>query len=192
MTAPAARWPLLWVDPRIHATECARFDSFVAIGPTETDCSIWIGAIGGDGYGRFYITRDGKGRCVRPNRFALARALRRPLGPDSLALHECDNPLCVKIAPEGASKLHVVDGDQRDNMIRMARTRRGGGRWLLRRDHVADRRAKSVALRDAARNGWDQEAITNVLQRAAEPGLFDLTQLFTPRSKGAPDECEEH
>lgn len=191
MSAIAPRWPLLWVDTAIHADDCARFDSFVAIGPAATDCDIWIGAIGGDGYGRFYITREGKGRCVRPNRFALARAQRRPLGPESLALHECDNPLCVKIAPEGAAQLHVVDGDQRDNMIRMARTRRGGGRWLLRRDHVADRRAKSVALREAARNGWDQAAITNVLQRATEPGLFDLTQLRTARSEEAPHDCDK-
>ncbi|MDT5365672.1 MAG: hypothetical protein QOC62_103, partial [Mycobacterium sp.] len=42
--------------------------------------------------GRFYITRDGIGRCVRPNRYALALATGIALTPDVFALHECDVP----------------------------------------------------------------------------------------------------
>ena len=41
-------------------------------GPTALDCDIWTAAIGADGYGRFYLTRDGMGLCVRPHRYALA------------------------------------------------------------------------------------------------------------------------
>ena len=44
----------------------------------------------------FFIYRGGTGICVRPHRYALARRLSVPLGPDELGLHECDMPLCVK------------------------------------------------------------------------------------------------
>jgi hypothetical protein len=60
--------------------------------------------------------------CVRPNRYALALAIREPLGAETLALHECDIPLCVKVARPRAARQHVVPGTQRNNMIRMAHT----------------------------------------------------------------------
>lgn len=41
------------------------------------------------------------------------------------------------------------------------------------RDRLADRRARSVALR-----GWDRAAINDVLQHGREPGLFDVNRLF--------------
>jgi hypothetical protein len=44
----------LWVDPAVHAEECRRFDSFVVRGPAVDDCDFFIGAIGTDGYGRFF------------------------------------------------------------------------------------------------------------------------------------------
>ena len=81
----------LWVDPTVHAAEVARFRSKVVAGPGDGDCSIWIGSIGADGYGRF-ITRAGMGFCVRPNRYALALATGSALGADVFALHEC---LCI-------------------------------------------------------------------------------------------------
>lgn len=164
----------LWVDPVVHASECKRFDSMIAIGPTSTDCDIWVRAIGGDGYGRFFITREGRGRGVRPHRYALARALGRPLAPDAFALHGCNNPLCVKVTSD---RQHVYEGDQRENMIWMARAGRGGGRAGLRRDRLADRRARSVALREAACNGWDRAAITQVLIQGREPGLFEFDEI---------------
>ena len=43
---------LLVVDPRVHAGEIARFTSHVVCGPGASDCDIWTGAIGADGYGR--------------------------------------------------------------------------------------------------------------------------------------------
>ena len=42
----------LWVDPDVHAAECARFASYIVTGPTEHDCDLWMAAIGADGYGR--------------------------------------------------------------------------------------------------------------------------------------------
>lgn len=157
-----ARTCALWVDPKVHGAEVARFRSKVVAGPGDRDCSIWIGSIGGDGYGRFYITRGGVGLCVRSNRYALALESGGRLGANVFALHECDNPVCVKVNPVGCGVQHVVAGDQHDNMRRMARTGRGGGRSVIRgagRGHDS-RRALSVALREAVRHGeWDAEAV---------------------------------
>lgn len=42
----------LIVDQQLHAAEISRFHSHVVCGPTPSDCNIWTGAIGKDGYGR--------------------------------------------------------------------------------------------------------------------------------------------
>lgn len=42
----------LVVDRRLHASEIARFHRHVVCGPSVSDCDIWTGAIGADGYGR--------------------------------------------------------------------------------------------------------------------------------------------
>lgn len=152
----------LIVDPRIHAGEIARFTSHVVCGPTASDCDIWTGAIGADGYGRFYLTRAGMGLCVRPHRYALALSCGL-VAAGVLALHECDNLVCVKVAADGDVE-HVVAGSQGDNMERMAKMRRGGGRYLVRRgDSRSVRRARSVALREAVRHGWDGAAVQAAL-----------------------------
>jgi hypothetical protein len=65
------------------------------------------------------------GFCVRPNRYALALATGSAVGADVFALHECDNPVCVKVSGPEALCEHVVAGTQFDNMRRMARARRG-------------------------------------------------------------------
>ena len=162
----------LWVDPTVHAAEVARFRSKIVAGPGDGDCSIWIGSIGADGYGRYFITRAGMGFCVRPNRYALALATGSAVGADVFALHECDNPVCVKVSGPGALCEHVVAGTQFDNMRRMARARRGGGRPTIRGLGREARRARSVALREAVQGGvWDADAVANALL-GAEPRLF--------------------
>jgi hypothetical protein len=80
----------------------------------------------------FFITRAGMGFCVRPNRYALALATGSAVGADVFALHECDNPVCVRVSGSGAVCEHVVAGTQFDNMRRMVRARRGGGRPTIR------------------------------------------------------------
>jgi hypothetical protein len=153
----------LTIDPVAHAAEISRFHGHVVCGPTASDCDIWTGAIGADGYGRFYLTRDGVGFCVRPHRYALAIA-GGSVAAGVLGLHECDNPVCVKIADATAPHRHVVSGSQGDNMERMARMGRGGGRHAVRRfDRRGLRRERSVALRDAVRNGWDAAAVQAAL-----------------------------
>ncbi|ORJ52739.1 hypothetical protein MJO58_27880 (plasmid) [Mycobacterium lentiflavum] len=150
----------LWVDPVVHADECRRFDSYIVQGPDADDCDFFTGAIGKDGYGRFFIYRRGKGICVRPHRYALARRLGVLLQPDELGLHECDSPLCVKVCAAEAPRQHVVVGTQSENMRRMARMRRGGGRRPVPSDGLWARRERSVALRTVLRErGWDRAAV---------------------------------
>jgi hypothetical protein len=162
----------LWVGPKVHAAEIARFRSKIVAGPGDRDCSIWIGSIGADGYGLNFITRAGMGFCVRPNRYALALATGSAVGADVFALHECDNPVCVKVSGPGALCEHVVAGTQFDNMRRMARARRGGGRPTIRGLGREARRARSVALREAVQGGvWDADAVANALL-GAEARLF--------------------
>ncbi|MCH9729769.1 MAG: hypothetical protein K0U84_08870 [Actinomycetia bacterium] len=152
----------LTVDVRRDVREIVRYHSHIVCGPTPSDCDIWTGAIGTDGYGRFYLTRGGIGLCVRPHRYALALASGF-VAAGVLGLHECDNPVCVKIGAEGQTE-HVVAGSQGDNMERMARMRRGGGRHAVRRlDSRGVRRQRSVALREAVRGGWDAAAVEAAL-----------------------------
>ena len=121
---------------------------------------------------RFFITRAGMGFCVRPNRYALALATGSAVGADVFALHECDNPVCVKVSEAGALCEHVMAGTQFDNMRRMARARRGGGRPTIRGLGREARRARSVALREAVQGGvWDADAVANALL-GVEPRLF--------------------
>lgn len=145
-------------------------------GPGRDDCAIWVGAIGGDGYGRFWVRRGGVRMMVRANRYALAASLDgQVLRPQVAALHGCNNPVCARVsAPEETGLLHVVAGTQRDNMRMMARAGRGGGRAAVRRGDagVRARRARAVALRDAVRCGWDTHAVQAALLGSGEPTLW--------------------
>jgi hypothetical protein len=49
--------------------------------------------------------------------------------------------LGVKVAAAAAARQRVVPGTQRDNMRRMASTRKGGGRPVIRREGRVQRRA---------------------------------------------------
>ena len=169
----------LWVDPVSHRRELARFTAYVVAGPSDSDCAMWIGAIGDDGYGRFWIRRDGVPRVVRAHRYALAASLSgRELAGSALALHECDNPLCVRVTdPAGAPAgvlLHVVTGSQAQNMQRMGRRGRGGGRRAIpgRGEPLAARVRRSVALRAAVRDGWDGNAVAAALLGEDQPTLW--------------------
>ncbi|MBU8820321.1 hypothetical protein KL864_31055 [Mycolicibacterium goodii] len=174
------RWqPLpLRVDPVLHRDEIERFQRKVVRGPRIEDCAIYTGALS-EGYGVFAIRRDGHVRVVRAARYALALAMDGMTLPGQVrALHQCDNPVCVRTVsaqdnPRGLA-LHVVAGDQRENMTRMARMKRGGGRpAIVRRGAgVHERVARALALRDAVRNGWDDEAVARVLLGTDAPTLW--------------------
>ena len=92
----------------------------------------------------------------------LARALAVPLQAGEFGLH--DMPLCVKVCGADTARRHVVIGDQGDNMRRMARMRRGGGRKVIGGDGLRSRRERSVAPRAVLRErGWDRDAVQAVL-----------------------------
>ena len=98
--------------------------------PHRSPCAIRIGAIADDGYGRFWVSRCGQPRVVRPHRYALAIALGGSIDESVNALHMSDNPICVRVTLDEAQQqpLHVVDGNQSQNLRDMAAKGRGGGR----------------------------------------------------------------
>lgn len=169
----------LCVEPVAHADEILRFQRRVVTGPLDTDCHVWTGALSDDGYGVYRITRDGVRHVVRTPRYALALSLKGSvLEPEVFALHECDNPCCVRtITAEelvGGLAPHVVGGDRRDNMRRMARMRRGGGRRaiLTRNAGAASRAERSRAIRAAVADGWNAELVAAALLGSVQPTLW--------------------
>ena len=160
----------LRVDPIADAAERDRFFSRVVCGPRPGDCHLWVGAIGSDGYGRFAIRRGAYPHVVRTSRYAAAVALQgRVLASDDLVLHLCDLPLCVRSVTaadvEAGVGAHIVLGSQSENMRRMAFMARGGGRRAIvaHGAGLAARLERSRALRDAVREGWDDDAVQAAL-----------------------------
>lgn len=173
------RWePLtLRVDPVAHGDEIARFLRKVVVGPRIEDCAIYVGALS-EGYGVFALRRGGAVRVVRAARYALALSLNGEALPAQVrALHQCDNTVCVRVVSAedtGGRRLHVVPGDQRENLTRMAQMGRGGGRPAIvtRGAGVAQRIERARALREAVRDGWDAEAVRAALLGTNEPTLW--------------------
>ena len=111
--------------------ERTRFFQRVVYGPDLDSCHLRVGALGDDGYGRFWIARDGHQIVVRPHRYALAVELERGLDDNEVAMHRrCDNPLCVNTGDGDAFAAHVVLASAAENMADMGRKGRGGGRRL--------------------------------------------------------------
>lgn len=169
----------LRVDPVEHADEVTRFRQRLVCGPLDSDCWVWSGALSDDGYGVFRIRRDGVRRVVRATRYALALSLGgKTLEPTIFALHECDNPVCCRTVPladvERGIAAHVVGGSQRDNMERMVRMRRGGGRPAIvaRGAGVMARSERSRAIRAAVADGWDAGRVSAALLGTREPMLW--------------------
>lgn len=147
-----------------------RFLSHVVKGPAAGDCWLWVGAIADDGYGRFWLD----GRTLRPHRYVVDLVTPGVLTAESVVEHLCDNPICVRYAGDPSSD-HLAVSTQAANLARMAALGRGGGSSAMRRFRGLDRRAqaeRSRRLRDAAREGWNREAI-NAALAGDQPGLFD-------------------
>lgn len=152
----------LIVDRVLHAAEIARFHSHVVCGqrfglqhldggravPMATAVSIsratvWVSV------------------CVR-----IATRWRSQAEVWQRACWVCTNATtrCARKSRQRDVQQHVVSGSQGDNMERMARMRRGGGRhavWHF--DSRGVRRERSVTLRDAVRHGWDAAAVQAAL-----------------------------
>ncbi|MDF3285018.1 hypothetical protein [Gordonia sp. N1V] len=154
----------LYVDPHIseHAREIERFRAFCVAGP-DGACTIYTGAIGDDGYGRFWLgrhRRDDGPAVVRAQRFAYA-AVHGLIPAGVVAMHDCDNPICVAVGHG-----HVVAGTQADNLAHMGGKHRGGGSGLGRGTSGLDRaarHARALALREAVADGWDSGRVREAL-----------------------------
>lgn len=168
----------LVVDPVAHAGEIARFERLVIAGPGEKACAVFAAAIGDDGYGRFWLGRPDGPKVVRAQRFAVAAA-HGYIEAGLVAMHECDNPLCVRVG-----RGHVVAGTQSDNLTDMGYKGRGGGsgwgRGTTGLDRAA-RRARAHAIRAAivSNGGWNNAAVSEALG-AGMPGQQALFAMDIP------------
>lgn len=134
-----------------------RFFSHVVKGAEPHHCWLWCGAIGDDGYGRFWVKDPvtGKGRVHRAHRFAMQLLISRELEAREYVLHRCDNPLCVKATEDNST--HVWLGDHSLNMV--DRSERGRSNFQALRSGSKKERAQAArAVRDAVlAGGYDHE-----------------------------------
>lgn len=146
----------------------ARFRSKIVAGPEAHDCWIWTGAIGDDGYGRFWTpTPDGGQRMIRAHRYALALLTGSLDDLDELHVcHVCDNPICVRAEDNPTS--HLYAGTAFDNMAdRAARGHHNQqpAATFFRHETKQERAHKARVLRDHVRvHGYDPEAVATLLR----------------------------
>ncbi|MFF2277912.1 hypothetical protein [Agromyces sp. NPDC058126] len=157
-----------------------RFWSKVVKGPAATDCWLWVGAIGDDGYGRFWTrTVDGAQLVLRPHRFAFELLTGEKLGTSDELLHECDVPLCVHAATD-PMMTHLTAGTRTLNMRDRSdkgRHENGHTRLGMRGLSRAALAARSRRLRTVLlEQGWNAGAIRSALSDVdeAQPALFIL------------------
>ncbi len=156
----------------LTANEIDRFWSHVVKGPRATDCWLWTGAIGDDGYGRFWAISasdaTGRPRVVRPHRVAWALAEGQSIDLPPVVEHVvCDNPICVRA--DGTLLDHLEGSTQGTNLSRIAQHGRRGARGY--RGRLLGREAtyrRSLALRAAVIDGWDDERIARALASVDE------------------------
>lgn len=152
------------LEPTAEAVR--RFWARVVKAPGD-GCWFLISAISGvDGYTRLSWRRDGVSRTESGHRFALL--LDGQLHDGVVAEHRCNEPLCVRVHPA-----HVIASNQSANLrYAVACGRAGDTRTLAT---PTDRRARSLAVRDALRGGWDPiayAAASGITPPADHPTLF--------------------
>ncbi|AFA75766.1 hypothetical protein GPOL_c47680 [Gordonia polyisoprenivorans VH2] len=158
--------------PTSASTRGRSLDSACSAWPAPAGAyTIYTGAIGDDGYGRFWLGRhrnSGGPAVVRAQRFAYAAA--HGLIPAGVvAMHECDNPICVA-------------GTEADNLAHMGGKHRGGGSGLGRGTSGLDRlarHARAVALRDAVAYGGVSGRVREPLgvSMPGQRALFDWDEV---------------
>lgn len=94
------------------SSDLDRFISKVDRTTTPDGCWLWAGSITTYGYGQMTTGSWplGTRRSTVAHRFALERALGRPLTPGMCALHTCDVRHCVRTDPPG---VYVLNGIER-------------------------------------------------------------------------------
>lgn len=133
------------------AKAIARFWSKTISGPGDDDCIVFTGALGDDGYGRFWL---GSGRVIRAHRFAYVVTF-GDIPEGDLLMHSCDITVCVNPA-------HLALGSALSNRAeRTARRERfaglpaaGGLHSQSTRADIARKIRESVLV-----HGYDRERI---------------------------------
>ena len=140
-------------EDQSQARERARFWSFVVKDTDPAGCWIWMGAVADDGYGRFWIKREGKQRAVRPHRYAYAITHgQAALESAAILMHSCDVPLCVKAVSGPGS--HLWAGTQLENMADKILKGHHGNQYIGPKGLTrAESAARSRQLRESIKNG---------------------------------------
>ena len=155
--------------------ESARFWEKVIKGPDPSACWIWTGAIGNDGYGRFWTqTETGTQRMLRAHRAAAEIIYGSEAIAGKLVTHLCDNPLCVRA--ELSTTGHLFVGTHAENMTeREARGRGNLHNPLWRHQGRAARAASARLLRaHTLMYGYDQHQVDELMRGIIMPGQQSL------------------
>ena len=152
-----------------------RFWKKVIKGPTRNACWLWVGAIGDDGYGRFWTQAEtGKQCMLRAHRAAAEIIYGHNAIAEKLVTHLCDNPLCVRAELDGSG--HLFIGTHAENMIE--REYRGRGNLhnpLWKHQGRAARATSARLLRAHTRvHGYDQHQVDELVRGIIMPGQQPL------------------
>ncbi|WP_456029843.1 hypothetical protein [Rothia dentocariosa] len=152
-----------------------RFWKKVIKGPTRNACWLWVGAIGDDGYGRFWTQAEtGKQCMLRAHRAAAEIIYGHNAIAEKLVTHLCDNPLCVRA--ENGREGHLFIGTHAENMAeREARSRGNLHSPLWKHQGRATRAASARLLRDLTLTyGYDQHQVDELMRGIIMTGQIPL------------------
>lgn len=152
-----------------------RFWEKVIKGPTRNACWLWVGAIGDDGYGRFWTQAEtGKQCMLRAHRAAAEIIYGHNAIAGKLVTHLCDNPLCVRA--ENSREGHLFIGTHTENMTERETRGRGNLHNPLWRHQ--GRTARTTAARTlrahTLQNGYDQQQVDELIRGIIMPGQAPL------------------
>ena len=145
-----------------------------------------MGAVGSDGYGKFFIRNAEDGaRIVSPHLVAAAMTF-GPVPIGATLMHDCDVRICVATSPG-----HVRVSTQRENMRQAARRGRAAGPrpgLVDVRGKVGASRAVQSAIGAAAADGASPRELVAVLAAVLAAGdpLRGLVALFDPELGAGP------